>query len=184
MLHREILSPLPPSLHFNPTTSAMADLYVKLGASTPLELSNKFTELDQKQMESGGYDYADKESAVNELKARLEELDPASLTEEENEWRDEMLWLWHHHAAGFALFSGHREDAQRLIETALSYQAADHPNKFSGLILLMAHDDVEAAEEYISTAILPDSVEYQGALGVLESFKQLRKQEKVQKDIY
>lgn len=163
-----------PNTNAKPSESALRDLYDSLGVSTPLELSNKFTELDQEEISrSGEYDYGNGESAVNKIKDRLEAIDPTLLTDEENKWRSEILWLWNHHAAGMALFGRRdRATAQRFSEAALSHQAEDHPNMLTRLLYLLAHDDVAGAEEHIA-AIPRDSVEYESALSAIETYKTL-----------
>lgn len=142
-----------------------------LGVTTPLELSNKFTELDQEEMRRGTYDYEDPNSLVNQLKNQIEALDPAALNEQENEWRNEMFWLWNHHAAGYALFGRNdRAASLKYAELALAHQSHEHPNKITKLIALLALDNVAGAVEYIKT-IAKDSTEYDAAKKVLEMYK-------------
>jgi len=139
---------------FDPTNSPMATLYDKLAASTPLELMTKFDELDQELMKTREWDYKNDTLLLNQIKCQLEAIDPVPLTDEEQGRRNEMLWLWNHHAAGMALF-GYTDDeaAQRFADTALAYQAEDHPNKITGLLRVLASGDITAAEEYTRSEV-------------------------------
>lgn len=61
----------------------LRDAYLLLGAKTPQELDKKYTEEDQKLMKSNGWDYKNKDLAINKVKDILENCDQNLLTEEE-----------------------------------------------------------------------------------------------------
>ncbi len=132
---------------FDPKDNTMSPLYGALGVSTPQELDALFTKLDQTEMKAGDYNYENEESLLNKIKKHLEGVDVETLTEEEVKWRNEMLWLWNHHATSMALF-GHRdhEAAQEFVDKSLSHMPDDHPNKITRLLYFLSRGDVESAE--------------------------------------
>lgn len=139
---------------FDPTKSPLAALYDRLGVSTPLDLMLKFDALDQELMTTSTWDYKNEDLQLNKIKEQVDITSPEGLTEDERGRLSEMLWLWNHHAASMALF-GYRDDAAALqfANTAMSYQAEDHPNKITGLLRLLASGDLAAAEEYTRTEV-------------------------------
>lgn len=161
----------------NSQQNALQSLYDELGVKTPLELSNKFTELDQELMRSGNYDYNNGKLPTNRIKNHLEGIDPSLLTAEENTWRNEILWLWHHHATSMALFGFQDgETARHFADKALEYQAEGHQNKLTRLLLILADGDVTRAKQYVQDEVPKDSVEYGSALEAIEVYRQLRLQ--------
>ncbi len=128
--------------------SQLAEVYRMLGASTPLEMSNLYTEEDQKLMKSGQWDYDNPELITNKIKVSLESIDKSSLNEEESDWRNEILWFWYHHAISCAIEKNDKIAAQKYAEKALEIQSDDHPNKITKLLYLLVHDKLEEAEAW------------------------------------
>lgn len=129
--------------------SSLRAVYEILNAHTPLEMSNLYSEEDQRLMKSGEWDYDNPELITNKVKNLLEQINPAELTEEEAEWRSEVLWFWYHHAISCALQKNDKEAAQRYADTALQLQPEQHPNKITKLLYYLVHDNLPAAEQWL-----------------------------------
>ncbi|OGL22584.1 hypothetical protein A2707_04685 [Candidatus Saccharibacteria bacterium RIFCSPHIGHO2_01_FULL_45_15] len=134
---------------FSPENETMSALYDTLGVENVSDVEKLFEDLDQEEMRAGDYDYRNKESLLSRIKLHLEAVNPNDLTEEEATRRDEMLWLWSHHAAGMALY-GHRdfETAQRFVADAKSHMAVDHTNKITMLLDYLSHNDIDGAKQW------------------------------------
>lgn len=134
---------------FAPDAPTMDSLYESLDVTSSEEAEALFEDLDQAEMKSGNYDYRNNESLLNKIKNHLEAVDPGSLSEEEAAKRDEMLWLWNHHAAGMALL-GHRdhEASQQFVDKALKHMSDGHTNKITGLLYFLSRGDVEGAKKW------------------------------------
>lgn len=132
----------------------MNDMFERYNVTSPIELSNKFNELDKALMESGEWDYQNDALELNEMKWRLEAINPESLSDDEALWRDEMLGFWNHHAASMALF-GYRDNeaALRFVEAAKIYSTDGHWNKMTDLFGLLAKGDVVAAEQWAAEEV-------------------------------
>lgn len=156
---------------FDKETSPMRAAYVLLGARTPLGLSNLYSEIDQELMVSREWDYANDQLVTNQIKKILESVDPETLTEDEKEWRQEIVWFWYHHAISCAVWRyNDREAAQEYAQKALEIQPADHPNQITRLLFYLVHDMVLEAEAYV--AALPDNHdEKETAVSLLEDYK-------------
>lgn len=128
--------------------SPLSEIYKILGATTPLEASNLYTEEDQKLMLSDQWDYDDPELVTNKIKSLLEEVDESSLSEDESHWRNEMLWFWYHHAISCAIGKNDQTAAQKYADKALELQPEDHPNKITKLLSLLVHDRLKEAEAW------------------------------------
>lgn len=132
---------------FDIEKSPIARAYVLLDAKTPLELSNLYLAEDQKLMRSGSWDYKNPELIVNKIKNILESIDPRSLTEDEREQRQEILWFWNHHAISCAIWRyKDREGAKMYATKALEYQPSGHPNQTTRLLDFLVNDKVQEAE--------------------------------------
>ena len=137
---------------FETEKSPLREAYEMLGAHTPLELSNLYSERDQELMESRLWDYENPELITNKIKNVLEQIDPASLTEDEKEWRQEIVWFWYHHAISCAIWRyKDKEMAQRYATKALEIQPQGHPNKITRLLFYLAHDRLEDANAWVAT---------------------------------
>ncbi len=123
-------------------------IYKLLNATTPLEMSNNYTEEDQKLMKSGEWDYDNPDLITNKVKVLLEEIDPSTLSEDEADWRNEVLWFWYHHAISCAVGKNDQVAAQDYAQKALDIQHPDHPNKITRLLYLLVNDKLEEAEEW------------------------------------
>jgi hypothetical protein len=153
--------------------SPIREAYELLGARTPLELSNLYSERDQELMKSYEWDYNNPELITNKIKNILETIDPESLTEDEKEWRQEIIWFWYHHAISCASRRyNDKEAAQRYAVKALEMQPEDHPNKITRLLFYLVHDRVEEAEEWIA-ALAPDDEEKDTAESLLHDYKEI-----------
>ena len=121
-------------------------------------------------MKSGEWDYKNQELVVNKVKDVLEGLDPAFLSEEEKEWRGEILWFWYHHAISCAIWHYHDKPAAiEFSNKALSYQSPEHPNKITKLLSLFVEGKMSEAEEWAKG--IQNEVEKETAAYVIEDYK-------------
>lgn len=155
--------------NFNPENSPAREAYRLLNASTPLELSNRYTEEDQKLMRAGTWDYNNSLLIVNVIKNILETLNPQELTEEEGEWRQEILWFWYHHAISCAVWR-YKDilTAQKYVAKAIQLQPADHPNKITKLLDLLVNNKLEEAHKWADS--ITEEPEKSTALAVIEEW--------------
>ena len=139
---------------FNFEKSPAKEAYLLLSAHTPLELSNKYSEEDQKLMLSGSWDYNNPVLVVNRIKDILEGINPQELTEEEREWMQEILWFWYHHAISCAIWKyKDKEKAKVYARKALELQPENHPNKITKLLSLLLEDKLEEARKWVEAII-------------------------------
>mgnify|MGYP001612450306 CR=1 FL=1 len=132
----------------NASNATLYEAYELMGVTTMYDLSRAYTKEDQKLMKEGTWDYKNPDLLTNKIKILLEKVDPTTLSEEEKEWRGEILWFWYHHAISCALWRyKDKERAQECAEKALGYQDEDHPNKITRLFYFLLHDDLKAAED-------------------------------------
>ncbi len=139
--------------------SPLKDAYELLGAKTPLELSQLYSEKDQELMKARAWDYGNPDLITNKIKELLESTDNSGLTQDEKMWRRQILWFWYHHAISCAI--GRYKDqtaAQQYSEQALKFQDADHPNKITKLFYFLTRDDISNAEAW-AQAITSDERE-------------------------
>lgn len=158
---------------FAPDAPTMSSLCESLDVANSKEVEMIFEELDQAAMVSGNYDYRNKEALLNKIKSHLETVDPESsqMTEEEASRRNEMLWLWNHHAAGMALL-GHRdyEASREFVRQALAYRAEGHTNKLTEVIGFLARGDVEGAKKWQAEEV--SEIEQAGAEDFISSYEE------------
>jgi len=152
------------------TNGPLRDAYSLLGARSPLELSNLYTVEDQKLMTTGTWDYNNPDLVVNKVKTILEAVDSSTLTENEKEWRQEILWFWYHHAISCAV--GRYKDigaAQRYAAQALEYQPEGHPNQITKLLYFLVRDEAEEAEKWAGS--IQEEPEKTTAAELLEHYR-------------
>ncbi|MEK7608215.1 MAG: hypothetical protein AAB495_01420 [Patescibacteria group bacterium] len=138
-----------PTVPFELEKSPAREAYLLLGAKTPLELSNLYSEEDQRLMLSQSWDYGNPELIVNKVKEILESIDPGALTEDEREWRQEILWFWYHHAISCAIWKYKDKDAaQKYATKALEGQSSGHPNQITRLLDHLVNGRLEEAERW------------------------------------
>lgn len=155
---------------FDTQQSPAREAYILLGATTPLELSNLYSAQDQILMRSHSWDYGDRDLIVNKVKDILEPIDPQTLTEDEREWRQEILWFWYHHAISCAIWRyKDKEAAQKYAAMALEYQPQDHPNKITRLLSLLVNDKLEEAEKWAEE--IQEEPEKSTAASLVEEYK-------------
>jgi hypothetical protein len=94
-------------------------------------------------------------------------VDPNTLTEEEKDWRQEILWFWYHHAISCAIWKKDKAKAIEYSEKALSLQDENHPNKITKVLNLLVNDKIVAAEEFVKTI----DAEKDSAEGLVEDYK-------------
>lgn len=133
--------------------SPLRPVYELLSAHSPLEMSNLYSEEDQKLMKSGGWDYDNPELITNKVKNLLEQINPSELTEEESDWRSEVLWFWYHHAISCAIQKNDKEAAQKYADKALQLQPEQHPNKITKLLHYLVNDNLPEAEKWLEQII-------------------------------
>lgn len=129
--------------------SAIKEAYLLLGAKTPAELSRLYTVEDQKLMKSAFWDYNNPDLVTNKVKNILESADGSLLTENEKDWRKEILWFWYHHAISCAIWRYQdKEAAQLYSQKALEYQESDHPNHITRLLYFLVRDGLKEAKDW------------------------------------
>lgn len=140
-----------PKESFDIEKSPLKEAYLMLGAKSPLELSNLYSEEDQKLMDTHAWDYDNPELITNKIKVLLEQADISALNEEEREWRNEILWFWYHHAISCAIWRyKDQKAAQEYSEHALEFQSTEHPNKITRLFYFLTHDQLDRAENWVA----------------------------------
>lgn len=151
--------------------SPIRDAYILLGAKTPLELSNLYSAEDQRLMKSHEWDYKNPDLVINKVKNILESVDNELLTDDEQEWKTEILWFWYHHAisTAIALYKD-IDSAKEFSEKALQHQSYNHPNKITRLLNLLVNDKLDEAEEWTKT-IDSQSVESSTAQDLIDNYK-------------
>ncbi len=149
--------------------SKLSEVYKILGANTPLEMSNLYTVEDQKLIHSGTWSDSDPNLITNRIKNILEQIDSTTLTEEEADWRNEILWFWYHHAISHAFQKGNRSLAQQYAEKAIEIQPKDHPNQITKLLYFLAHDKLDEAQEW--AANIQEEPEKSTARDLVEYYK-------------
>lgn len=144
--------------HMNPEAnierhheSPLSEVYKLLGASSPLEMSNLYTDKDQELMHSDQWDYDNPELITNKVKNILEELDKSNLNEDELDWSNEVLWFWYHHAISCAIKKNDQNSAQKYATKALELQHDEHPNQITKLLYLLVHDKLQEAKKWANT---------------------------------
>lgn len=156
---------------FDIDMSPIKEAYVLLGAKTPLELSRLYTAEDQRLMKLHEWDYKNPDLLTNKVKNILESVDHKTLTEDEQEWRNEIIWFWYQHAISTAIALYRDLDgAKDFAEKAIEYQSEDHPNKITKILQLLINDKLEEAEEFAKT-ISPESVESETAQYLIDNYK-------------
>lgn len=128
----------------------------QFGASDFKDLFNRvYMEVDQYLMRTWMWDYQDQECGLwltNKIYCSVKELDQSSLSEEDREWCNELMWFWNHHAISCAIWRYYDLDAARqYAATALVYQDFNHPNKITPLFALLLDEKWEEAELLAST---------------------------------
>lgn len=146
-------------------------IYELMGVTSMHDLNRAYTEEDQKLMKEGRWDYEDPELLTNRVKSLLEQVDPITLSEEEKEWREEILWFWYHHAISCAVWRyADRQRAQEYASKALEHQDSNHPNKITKLLYYLVHDDLVSAEKLTETMDLDKET----AISVIDEYKEKR----------
>ncbi|MST04029.1 MAG: hypothetical protein EXS49_00460 [Candidatus Pacebacteria bacterium] len=153
---------------FDLKKSPIREAYIILGATTPLELNKLYTEQDQLLFISRKWDYDEKDQIPNRIKDILENADQIGLTEEEKEWRSEILWFWYHHAISCANWKRDKEKMKLFSEKALEYQD-NNPNILTRTMFFLAHDQIEKAEEWVVSKI--EDPDHDTATEIIANYK-------------
>ena len=153
---------------FDIENSPMREAYGLLGATTPLELSNLYSKQENPSFISQEWDYDNPDQIQNKVKCILENVDESELTEDEREWREEILWFWYHHAISCANWKKDKEKMKEFSQKALEYQG-NNPNILTRTMFLLAHDNIEEAEEWVQSKEGDD--DHKTALEFIENYK-------------
>lgn len=135
---------------FDIQKSPMKGAYIMLGANTPIQLSKRYTEEEQVLFRSHEWDYDNPEQVQNKVKNILEAVDESELTQEEKEWRNEILWFWYHHAISVSDWKRDKEKMQLFSSKALGF-LQDNPNILTRTMYLLSHDMIEEAEQWVES---------------------------------
>lgn len=131
------------------TLKKIKEVFVLFGVRDFFALSHAYAAEDQRLMKNGEWDDESPFSLINQAKALLEQIDVAQLDQRDREWRQEILWLWYHHAISCAI--GTRRDrqlARSYASKALEFQASNHPNRITRLLWYLVYDQLEEAERW------------------------------------
>lgn len=153
----------------------MADIkiaYKLFGVSEPLALHQAYCREDQRLFREKLWDYENSDLLINRTRRILEEIDPDTLTPDEEFWREEILWFWYHHAISCAIWKRDRETACIYAEIALEYQTGCHPNKITRLLYFFVNDRIEEAIIWAKSIL--EEPEKSTAADLLEEYKQTK----------
>lgn len=154
---------------FDKEKSPMREAYDLLGATTPLELSNLYSKKENPSFISHEWDYDNPDQIQNKVKNILENVNESELTEDEREWREEILWFWYHHAISCANWKKDKEKMKEFSQKALEYQG-NNPNILTRTMFLLAHDQIEEAEEWVQSK--EGDEDHGTALEFIENYKE------------
>lgn len=166
----------------NPETEnkipSIQSAYELLGVDNGFDLNKRYVEEDQKIAKSGQWDYDNPGLITNKIKNILEQMDPSGLAEEEQEWREEILWFWYHHAISCAIWK--KQDkvaAQEYAAKALEHQLISQPdaekrNQITTLFSLLLNDKIEEAKEWAKN--INDEVEEETAKDIIKEWPTLK----------
>ena len=137
---------------FDLKKSPIREVYILLRARNPKELYDRYFIKDQKLIKRGALDYENPKLITTRVKDCLEEISPVKLSEEEKKCRQDILWLWYHHAISYAIWHyTDKKKARRYSLKALKYQGKDHPNKITRLFYFLTRDKLSKAEKLIKS---------------------------------
>jgi hypothetical protein len=154
---------------FGVEKSPMREAYHLLGAKTPLELSQLYTAQDQLLFIPKTWDYDNPDQIPNQIKNILESVDENELTEDEKEWRNEILWFWYHHAVSCANWKQDKDKMKEFSAKALEYQD-NNPNILTRTMFLLAHDKIEEAEEWVNSK--EGDLDHENAIEMIKQYKE------------
>jgi len=153
---------------FDKEKSPMREAYDLLGATTPLELSNLYSKQENPLFISHEWDYDIPNQIQNKVKYILENVNESELTEDEREWREEILWFWYHHAISCANWKKDKEKMKEFSQKALEYQG-NNPNILTRTMFLLAHDNIKEAKEWVQSK--EGDEDHGTALEFIENYK-------------
>ena len=129
-----------------------------VGSRDPLALYRKYVEVDQQAFKAGQWDYDDPSFLCGKIVAALLEVDPLTVTAEEQNWFQEIHWFWNHHAISCALWKKKdKRKAQEYAARALELQPKDHPNHITRVLFHLVHNQPREARAFIP--LIPDEAE-------------------------
>ncbi len=133
--------------------SPLRDAYLLLNARSAVDLLKKFTDEDQILMKNGIWDYNNPDLVINKVKSILEDASDEGLYIGEKETKNEILWLWSHHAISCAIGKKDIEKAKYYAQEALKYQSynSKNPNKITKLLFLLLNDKIIEAEDFANS---------------------------------
>lgn len=140
-----------------------------LDAKTPLELYKKYCIEDQKLFTAQPplWDYDDPDQVPNKVRAMLEVAGTERLTEDEVEWRNQIIWFWYHHAISVAGWKRDKDKQRYFSEKAMEYE--DPSNMLTRTMFYLVHDRVEDAEEWVRSK--EGDADFDTAQEMLENYK-------------
>lgn len=107
-------------------------------------------------MKSGDWDYKNPELVINIVQVILLSIPLDNFEVRERAWIREILWFWHHHAIGCAIWVYRDKAAAKdFARKAIFYQnptysELEHPNKITILLYFLVNDQIDEAEEWAS----------------------------------
>lgn len=134
---------------FDIEKSPIKEVYILLDAKCPKDLHDKYVKVEQILFKSHEWDYDNAHQIQNKVKNILESLGEEGLTEDEKEWRDEILWFWYHHAISCSDWKRDKEKMKEYSAKALEYQ--DNPNILTRTMYLLSHDKIDLAQDWVKS---------------------------------
>ncbi len=155
---------------FDRNKSILRDLYASYSANDPGELIEVYTKIDQELMRSGQWDYNDASQATNIIKSAIEKVGLDAIPDrKEQEWLQDILWFWYHHATSCALDRyGDKSKAQEFSKKALELHLPTNPNKITKLLYLLTHDELDEAKKWIQG--IDSETERSSAIADIETY--------------
>jgi len=135
---------------FNKNQSVLKDVYIAFSVNDPGELQDLYMSEDQKLMKVKKWDYNDSNLIPSKIKNMIEEIGISNITDKkEEQWIQNILWMWYHHATSCALWRHEdKKAAMKYSEIALKLQPNNHPNKITRLLYFLIRDEIENAEKW------------------------------------
>ena len=140
-------------LKFDRNKSVFRDLYISCSANDPGELIEIYTKADQELMRSSQWDYNDASQTTNIIKSAIEKVGLDTIPDrKEQEWLQDILWLWYHHATSCALDKyGDKSKAQEFSKKALELHLPTNPNKITKVLYLLTHDELDEVKKWVQS---------------------------------
>jgi hypothetical protein len=155
----------------NNNREAIELLYKQYNVSDMFLLNKLYISEEQPLFRAGTWSYEDHGQIHNQIKDALEKISIESLTEEEVEWRSEILWFWYHHAISVAINHNSKEYARYFANKALEVRSENHPNKITDILHALVYDNPNDAKLILEKMKLENNPDIEVAKWCIESYE-------------